>query len=183
MVEIIVSDYKPTSDEVVIKEFIPSVIFKSELNKIPIVLFAEELKLTKEIIEFIREHATIDTKIICIDTKLIRSMRSSKNKPIDKSQANEEFSPFEQAKFFLTEKDRRLVLDYLLSNKPSLWMPIKVLGCQYMEMCEQNKKIVAYLDMYQWKVDKEILYHLIAFKMIPERLRFMKWLYPKKEEK
>ena len=183
MIEIIVGDYKPNDSEMVVKEFIPSIIFRNTFNTKPLVLFAEELQLSKNIINFIKENATLDCKIICIDTKMIRGMKNSKNCKIDKSGANEEFNPFEVAKFFLVEKDRRNVLDYLLSNKPSLWMPIKVLTCQYMEMCSQNKKIVAYLDMYLWKVNKEILYYLIAFKMIPEQFRFMKWLYPKKEKK
>lgn len=185
MIEFIVGDYSLKEDDILVSSFTLNVIYKNEYNQDKtFVLYAEELKLDKEKIQFIIENATSNLKIITVDTKPTKGLRAkTKAYTLDKHNYEETLSPFDLAKIFVTERDRDKVLDLLITNKPSLWLPIKALIGNQKQLCTENVKNIAFLDTYQWKCNQEILYYFIAYKLkIENYIKYLNWPWPKKKE-
>lgn len=184
MLDVIVGDYVPRSGDRVIHTWSPDVIYRSINNTKSLVMFAEELSITKTILEFIKENTQIPVKVVCLDGSLVRGMRSSKKMKITYSEEVQESSPFELAHVILTTQDREYLLGYLLSNKPSLFMPLRSMICAWDKLSEHNKKSLLFLDRYLFKVNYELLAHFCAFsiKSEPYLGKFIRWRFPKKGE-
>lgn len=183
MVKIIVGNYIPKENEIVV-DYSPDCIYQNFMNKLTRVIYAEANNLTKDIIKYIAENATSDVIIVCIDETIIKGMRKSKNLEIIKSEGHsEKINDFELAKIILTYTDRNYLLEYLLFRKPSMFFVLKVLISNYAILNDNNKKCVQFLDRYLWKVDQEMIYHFIATWIKPQPITFLKWNFPKKEDK
>ena len=182
MIEILV-DYVPKNNDIVVKVLDSNLLYGNDLTTgMNYVIFADEHKLTRDDIDLIREHAKTNIKIVLRDNNLIKGMRSGKSLKIERIENEIKMNPFEMAAMFLSAPDREYILNFCLQNNPSLFMPIKTMICAYPLLSKFNNSIVALLDTYQFRVKREILYHMIAFNLKPEPIKFIKWLYPKKEE-
>lgn len=147
------------------------------------VMIAEEVGLTKERLNFLKDNASTNIKIIAHERSLVKNMRSSKKFKIIYQTEFVDVNPFDITKSILTVKDRDYIFSFLKTNKVSLFMPVKCLTSNYSDLCEVNKQITKFLDLYLWRVDPEILYAIIAYRMkIEPYFRFVKWNFPKKKE-
>lgn len=183
MVDIIIGDYSPKKDEVVHDYFFPDIVYKKKIDDgNSIVLYGEYLGLTKEQVHFITKAATKNVKIILQTPSLVSGLRQGKNLKIHYNEGNaKDLTPFALAAACLNIKDRDYVFDFLMTNKPQMYMLIKALIGGMTKITKPNRQWVAWLDMHQWKVNPEILYAVIAHKIKPQpEIKFLPWLYPKK---
>lgn len=185
MVEVIYGDYTLQPSDQLIGHYRPDILFKQKItDKKTIVMFAEDCGIDKKILEQIKDNAQVDIKIITSDKNLFKNFRSSKSFKITKNAEDEPaMSPFDLAKAFLVMDDRNWLVNFLISRKENLYMPIKVLASSYKALSETNKKVVMFLDKYFGKASNEILYYMIAFNMERQRSFFPKWNFPKKDKK
>lgn len=184
MTEIIIGDYMIGDDDVIVKDYQPNMINKNEFNKnTTLVMFGDELGLTKNDIEFIKDNASLNVKIILNDKNSIKGMRSSKKFAItERTVSSGNINPLDVATMIMTEKDRDYVLSFLKMNKVNLFVPMKQLACNIDQFSELNVKNVMFVCMNMWRSSPEMIYYFIAKFFKPEPIRFMKWKYPKKEE-
>lgn len=181
----VIGDYKVKKGDIVINNFHPNVVKKKNLNptKGNIVLYAESLKLGRKDIEFIMKNCTESVVVVCETKRALNGVRKHKNVKIEYSEGySEAASPFDVAKLIATYKDRKYVHEFLKYNKTQMYMVVKTLISNYMYMVhKRNHKTIAWLDENLYRVKPEFLWAYAAYKFKPEKLRFMKWNYPKKE--
>ena len=183
MVDIIVGDYSPKQGEVVHDYFFPDIVYKKKIDDgKSVVLFADHLGLTKEQVQFIVKAATKNVKIVVQSTSLTSGLRQGKNLKIHYEEGNsKDLSPFALAAACLNITDRDYLFNFLMTNRPQMFMLVKALIGGMTKITKPNRQWVAWLDMHQWKVNPEILYAVIAHKIKPQpEIRFLPWLYPKK---
>ena len=185
MVDIIIGDYSPKKGEIVHDFFHPDIVYKKKIDDgNSIVLYGEYLGLNKEQVQFITKAATKNVKIVLQTPSLVSGLRQGKNLKIHYEEGNsKDLTPFALAAACLNITDRDYVFNFLMSNKPQMYMHIKALIGGMTKINKSNRNWVAWLDMYQWKVNPEILYAVIAHKIKPQpEIRFLPWLYPKKTQ-
>lgn len=185
MVDIIIGDYSPKKGEIVHDFFYPDIVYKKKIDDgNSIVLYGEYLGLTKEQVQFITKAATKNVKIVLQTPTLTSGLRQGKNLKIHYEEGNsKDLTPFALAAACLNITDRDYVFNFLMSNKPQMFMLVKALIGGMTKINKANRNWVAWLDMYQWKVNPEILYAVIAHKIKPQpEIRFLPWLYPKKTQ-
>jgi hypothetical protein len=183
MIEVIFGDYKLQQSDQLLGYFSTDFLFKSKLSENKTyVMFAEDCGIDKKKLELIKEHAQTNIKIITMDSKLYKGMRSSKNFKITKNADDEpSTNPFDLVKAIITCDDRQYILDYLKKRKENLYMVIKVLTSNYSQLTDRNKKMSMFLDKYFNKCSNEILYHIIAFLFDKQKTFWCKWNFPKKK--
>lgn len=185
MVDIIIGDYSPKKGEIMHDFFYPDIVYKKKIDDgNSIVLYGEYLGLTKEQVQFITKAATKNVKIVLQTPALVSGLRQGKNLKIHYEEGNsKDLTPFALAAACLNITDRDYVFNFLMSNKPQMFMLVKALIGGMTKINKANRNWVAWLDMYQWKVNPEILYAIIAHKIKPQpEIRFLPWLYPKKTQ-
>lgn len=186
MLEIVIGNYKSSKGDVIISKFSPDVIYKTDFdNGCRKVIFADEAQITKKLITFIAENATANILVVCNDRSITKGMRKStkKWKITEAGDFVEEMNPFELTKAILQHSDRNYIFNFLCANKVSPYMIVKIMVSQYSSLCEHNRKIVAFLDMHQWKINPEITFAMMAYKLKTEPyIRYLKWNFPKKQE-
>jgi len=180
--EIIIGNYEPSKDDVVINRFIPDVVLKKNIEGEHFkVIYVEYLGISTEDINFIIKNADEKTKLI-FETKPSKSIkipRSSKNCKVTRTE-EVTFNPFDFIKSILSLQDRKYLFEFMLANKPALFLLIKILVSYAPQCSTNNKKVIEILDFYLYKVNPEILYAYMAFFIKPETQQYFKWRYAKK---
>lgn len=182
--KIIMGEYKPQPDDVVIQHFSDDVILKKKLDPDQrIILFAEYLQLSKSDIENIMKYSTANVTLVCASTNALhRARRSPKAKIEYTTNFMQPMNPFDVAKLIVKEKDRKWVYGYLKTNKIDMFMVVKVLTSGHLELNANNQRAIAWLDS-NLNTKPEILWSYAAFNMQPERyLKYLAWNYPRKGE-
>jgi len=183
MVEFIIGDYKPKSNDIVIDNYHSCCVFQNKLgDDSPIVVFGEFVGLTSEDCKAIAKVATKDVKVVLQSNKLIKGIRQGKNVKITFDDGTAAISIFEVASAVIKLSDRDYVFNFLKLNKPQMYMLVKALIGAYDVISQSNRQIIAWLDMYQWKVVPEILYAIMAYKIKPQPgIKWLPWKFPKKK--
>jgi len=184
MIEVILGNYIIKNDDILLSNIECDFITKTVFNKDKTyVILAEEAGLTKDKLVFIKDNAKTDIKIVAQDKGIVKNLRTSKNFKITYEKDFTEANPFDITKSILTVKDRDYIFNFLKENKVSLYMPVKILTSNYADLCDTNKQITKFLDLYFYKCSPEVLYAIIAYRMkVEPYFRFCKWNFPKKEE-
>jgi hypothetical protein len=186
MIEFIIGDYELQDDEIILKDFTHSLVAKTEANKSKkFVLFAEDVSLSKKDMEFIKENANINLKIVSLSRDIVKNFRSSKNfKIVENKCDNASINPFNLAVDIFKCADRDYLFNFLKTNKVNLFIPIKAISCNLNMLCEENKKIIQFVDFYLWRVNPELMYAMLAYQIKPDPyIKYFHWKYPKKQEK
>lgn len=189
MVKIIVGDYKPKNNEIIIDVYNDNIIFKNSQDDKPIVFYAEACGLDKSTIKMIIKRATRDITIVCASNKTISGIRQSKKCSIKKEYKNEILSPFEIATYIMGIKDREYLFEFLCTCRNQMYMITRTLVSNHCSFDRRNQNWIAYIDTIAWKCMPEIIFAIMAFKIKPELNsygnpihKYMKWRYPKKNE-
>jgi len=184
MIEVVFGDFLLKNNDILLNSFEGDFFNVTEFNKDKTyVMIAEEVGLTKERLNLLKDIAKTNIKIIAQDKNLVKDMRSGKNFKITYEREFVDVNPFDITKSILTVKDRDYIFSFLKTNKISLYMPVKCLTSNYADLCEVNKQITKFLDLHLWRVEPEILYAIIAYRMkVEPYFRFVKWNFPKKKE-
>lgn len=184
MIEVLFGDYIVKNNDILLTSFEGDFIRKTEFNKDKTyVMIAEEVGLTKQRLEFLKDNANTNILIVAHEKGIVKSMRASKNFKITYKMDFVDVNPFDIVKSILTIKDRDYIYNFLKTNKVSLYMPVKVLTSNYTDLCDINKQITKFLDLYLWKCDPDILYAIIAYRMkVEPYFRYAKWNFPKKKD-
>jgi triacylglycerol esterase/lipase EstA (alpha/beta hydrolase family) len=183
MVRFIIGDYNPTKNDEIIDNYNFGSVLQTKLgSKKRAVIFGEFAGLTKNDCKAIAKKANRDCIIVLQSNKLIKNIRQSKNVKIE-YENKEITSIFEIAKAVLTIQDRDYIFEFLKTNKPQMFMLVKAFIGAYDKLSLNNKNIAAYLDTYQWKVNPDILYGIMAYKMKAQKIYgWLGWKFPKKEK-
>jgi len=185
VVTLIVGEYKVGPDDMIVREFYPDMAYKNALNSdITFIIYAEAAAINKDDISFLCKNAETNIKIISINNKLFKGIRASKNvKKLFDDGGGDDNNPFDITKAILTNSHRNEVFEFLSLNKVNLFMPIKIMISNMLQLSRKNQAMVAYLDSRLFKVDTNILYALIAYRMEVETyLQHLYWNFPKKKE-
>lgn len=184
MVEFIIGDYRPTSKEIVIDNYTPACIFSNKLgDNSPVVIYGEFAGLTADDCKSIAKAATKDVKIVLQSNKLIKGIRQGKNVRVIFDGGSANTSIFEVATAVIKLTDRDYVHGFLKANKPQMYMLVKCLIAGFDKITKANQQIIAWLDMHQWKVNPEILYLVMAYKIKAQPNLFrLPWKFPKKKD-
>lgn len=184
MIEVVFGDYIVRNSDILLTQFEGDFFNVTEFNKDKTyIMIAEEVGLTKERLTLLKDVAKTNIRIIAQDRSLVKNMRSSKNFKITYEREFVDVNPFDITKSILTVKDRDYIYNFLKTNKVSLYMPVKCLTSNYSDLCEVNKQIVKFLDLNLWRVEPDILYSIIAYRMkVEPYFRFVKWNFPKKKD-
>jgi len=184
MITLISGDYELKPTDTLITNWNPDLAYKNVLNQTSnFVLFAESIGLKKQHVDFICKNATTNITIVATNRKLFKNLRVSKNLKKEFNDDCDDLNPFDITKTMLTTTKRKDLFEYLKLNRINLFMPVKIMISNMDQLCQQNKLVIAFLDLHLFRVNNEMLHAMIAFRMKPEPyLKFLKWNYPKKEE-
>jgi len=184
MVEFIIGDYSPKETEIVVDRYNSAVIFKHKLDSLdekPIVIFGEYAGITADDCKAIAKSATKDIKIVLQSNKLIKGIRQGKKVKITFDGGTANTNVFEVATAVMKLTDRDYIFNFLKANKPQMYMLVKALIGAYDVVSKSNKQVIAWLDMHIWKVNPEILYAVMAYKIKPQStIKWLPWKFPKK---
>lgn len=183
MIELIVGDYQLRDNDILCSEFNPDILTPNKFNKgYRFCMFVEDVGLSKDQIKTIVKEASSDMVLIASDQRAFANIRESKD--IKKKFAQkDDGNPFKQAEFILKHPNRDEVLDFLQTNKVSMWMPVRVMVSNFCQLSKDNRVVVDTLNKYLYRTSPEMLWHLAAYHLRPERfLSFLKWNFKKKED-
>lgn len=184
MIELIVGDYKLRDNDILCSEFNPDSLIVSSFNKgYRYCYFVEDVGLTKEQIKTITKEAQTDIVLIASDHKRFANLRESKE--LKKSFVyNDDGNPFKQTEFILKHPKRDEVLDFLQTNKVSMWMPVRIMVSSFCYISKENRAVVDLLNKFLYRTSPEKLWYLAAYHIKPEYglPRFLPYNFKKKEE-
>lgn len=118
-----------------------------------------------------------------ISPKEMKLLEGSKNEIFLVNKiGKDEINPFELSDLILTFNDRKKLFDLFIETKPNLMIPLKHLGCACHQMTPENRKAYDLAVKYNWKINPEIVYGILAFEFKAQKKLWIKWLYPKKNK-
>ena len=187
MIKFIVGSYQLQPNDILIEEISSATCMKNFLTKNKnLVGFTSELGLTKKEIDELIEVDNIDITLIVHDGRLLKGKRKETQKYtieyLNGEETQAEPKPYELAKYVFKCTDRQMLFEYLKDSKNSLFVLIKYLSCNILQMNDHNRRVTEWLCEKYFKVKYEVVCAKIAFDMKLQNINYIKWLYPKKKE-
>lgn len=187
MIKFIVGSYQLQQNDILIEEISSATCMKNFLTKNKnLVGFTSELGLTKKEIDELIEVDNIDITLIVHDGRLLKGKRKETQKYtieyLNGEETQAEPKPYELAKYVFKCTDRQMLFEYLKDSKNSLFVLIKYLSCNILQMNDHNRRVTEWLCEKYFKVKYEVVCAKIAFDMKLQNINYIKWLYPKKKE-
>ena len=183
MVELIVGEYTLKDNDIVVREFSPDILYRTEFNKgFRYALFVEDVSLSRDQIVTICKEAKTDISIISSDKKVFSNIRESADVK-KKIEFQDDGNPFKQTEFILKHTNRSEVADFLATNKVSMFMPVKIMVSNFLQLSQDNREVASMLNENMFHCRNDILWHIAAHRIKPEPfIGFLKWNFKKKDE-